>query len=75
MVAQYANTSKTHSDLKKDVAEAIEDALAKPRAEFARLTTGSEDGYLDEVARQGALKAREISGPVLEKVRKVIGLA
>ncbi|EIN07975.1 tryptophanyl-tRNA synthetase [Punctularia strigosozonata HHB-11173 SS5] len=59
--------------LKKDAAEAVNAFLSGPRAEFAKLK--DETGYLDEIARTGAEKARDISGKTMSEVRRRVGLA
>ena len=62
-----------HGSLKKDVAEAVEEALRKPRAEFARLC--EDRTFLVQVARGGAEKAREHSDEMMREVRRRIGLS
>ena len=64
---------KNHGALKKDVFEAIEDTIKGPRAEFVKLRT--DHGYLDSVAKEGALKARAISSRTLSEVRSLLGLS
>jgi len=63
---------KGHGDLKKDVAEALEEMLKGPRTEFERLR--KDKVYLTEVAREGAKKAKERSQSTMSAVRKLIGL-
>ncbi|CAK5263959.1 unnamed protein product [Mycena citricolor] len=58
--------------LKSAVTEAIEELFVGPRAEFERLC--ADPGYVDQVAQEGAVKAREISSRTMEEVRKRIGL-
>lgn len=69
--ARYAD--KGHGDLKKDVAEAVTGMLNEPRKEYERLR--GETGYLEEVAREGARRARERSALILAEVRRRVGLA
>lgn len=64
---------KGHGDLKADVAEAVEQLLKGPRAEFGRLR-GEED-YLTKVATEGAQKAISLSEPTMRDVRSRVGLA
>jgi tryptophanyl-tRNA synthetase len=66
-------TRSNHSTLKKDVVEAVEEALRRPREEFARLR--EERAFLAQVAREGAEKAREHSNRTLSEVRKRVGLS
>ena len=62
-----------HGSLKKDMAEAVEEALRKPRAEFARLC--EDRTFLGQVARDGAEKAREHSNEMMREVRLRIALS
>jgi tryptophanyl-tRNA synthetase len=62
-----------HGKLKERVAEAIEAKIGGPRQEYMRLR--EDPGYLEEVAKSGAAKARELSNQTLHQVRKMIGLA
>jgi tryptophanyl-tRNA synthetase len=63
----------SHGELKAKVAEAVEQLVAGPRAEFQRIR--AEVGYLDEVAREGAAKARELSAQTMIQVRERVGLS
>jgi tryptophanyl-tRNA synthetase len=64
---------KGHAQLKEDTAEAIEATLRQSREEFERLK--SETGFLEEIAKDGARRAREISEVTMALVRSQIGLA
>ena len=66
-------TSKGHAQLKRDTAEAVEALLRRPREEFKRLK--SETGHLEDIAQEGARRAREISEGTMRLVRSQIGLA
>ena len=68
---RYLN--KGHGDLKADVVDAVEELLRGPRAEFEKLK--GETGYLSEVARSGAARARERSEVTMQEVRRRVGLA
>ncbi|KAI0303330.1 tryptophanyl-tRNA synthetase [Multifurca ochricompacta] len=70
LAERYANSN--HGALKKDVVEAVEEALRKPRAEFSRLC--GEKAFLEQVARDGAQKAQEQSNETLKEVRMRVGL-
>ena len=61
-----------HGVLKKDVVEAVEETLRRPRGEFARLC--EDRAFLLSVARDGAEKAREYSGRTMMEVRRRVGL-
>ncbi|KAF8959766.1 hypothetical protein BDZ97DRAFT_1704948 [Flammula alnicola] len=63
---------KGHADLKEDVAEAVENMLKGPRAEFERLRQDQE--FLATVAKQGAEKAKERSSKTMKEVRSLVGL-
>ena len=65
-------SDKGHGELKADVAEAVEELIKGPRAEFERLR--KETSYLAEVAKTGAEKARALTEPVMREVRTRIGL-
>lgn len=68
---RYAD--KGHAEFKADVAGAVEELFKGPRAEFERLR--GETGYLADVARAGAVKARELSEVTMQEVRKRVGLS
>lgn len=70
VAARY--TDMGHGELKADVAEAVEELIKGPRAEFERLRC--ETGYLAEVAREGVAKAQVISDGTLREVRTRLGL-
>jgi tryptophanyl-tRNA synthetase len=61
-----------HGALKKDVVEAVEEALRKPRAEFVRLR--EDKSFLAQVAQDGAEKAQEHSNRTMKEVRRRVGL-
>jgi tryptophanyl-tRNA synthetase len=63
---------KGHGVLKGDVAEAVGGLIEGPRKEFERIR--GDWGYLKDVARDGALRARERSEVTLKEVRTRIGL-
>jgi len=65
--------SKGHAQLKADTAEAVETLLRQPRGEFKRLKAATN--YIEEIAEDGATRAREISEVTMALVRSQIGLA
>ena len=71
VAVRYAG--KGHGDLKADVVDAVEGMISGPRAELERLRR--ETGYLAEVARDGAARAREISEATLREMRTRIGIS
>ncbi|KAH9890499.1 tryptophanyl-tRNA synthetase, partial [Cubamyces lactineus] len=70
LAERYAD--KGHGQLKADVAEAVEELIKGPRAEFERLR--GEKEYLASVAKEGAEKARQLSEVTIREVRARIGL-
>jgi len=64
---------KGHGHLKADVADAVEEIIKAPRAEFERIR--HEIGYLNQVAKDGAEKARERSEFTMCEVRARLGLS
>ena len=70
LVQQYEG--KSHGHLKADVAAAVSEFMRLPRAEFERLR--AETGYLTQVAREGAAKAKELSEETMREVRSLVGL-
>lgn len=52
--------------------EALESRLAEPRERFEALITDPDT--LEDILRDGAARAREITGPVLERVRAAVGV-
>ncbi|KAG6916902.1 hypothetical protein DXG01_004735 [Tephrocybe rancida] len=63
---------KGHGHLKGDVADAVEEMIKGPRAQFERIR--HETAYLDEVARSGAEKANKLSVATMKIVRERLGL-
>ncbi|KAF7314976.1 hypothetical protein MIND_00011700 [Mycena indigotica] len=63
----------SHADLKKEVSERVNALLEKPRAEFSKIR--ADEGYLEQISREGAEKAKVISSETMESVgNHVIGL-
>lgn len=63
---------KGYGHLKGEVADLVEAALAPIRESYARLT--ADPGYLDAILARGAERARELSAPVLRRVKEAAGL-
>ncbi|KAF5387014.1 hypothetical protein D9615_002043 [Tricholomella constricta] len=63
---------KGHGHLKADVAEAVEQMIKYPRAEFERIRL--ETAFLEEVAQSGAERAKERSETTMQQVRERLGL-
>jgi len=70
LAERYAESN--HGVLKKDVMEAVEEVLRRPRAEFTRLC--EDKTFLEQVARDGAKEAQEHSDRTMKEVRKRVGL-
>ena len=60
-----------YGDFKKDLVVVVDEALAPIRERFEGIRNSSE---LDDVLHEGAKRAREIAGPVLERVKEKFGL-
>ena len=71
LAERYAESN--HGALKTDVVEALEEALRRPRAEFARLR--EDKAFVARVARDGAEKAQELSDGTMREVRRRVGLS
>jgi tryptophanyl-tRNA synthetase len=65
--------AKGHGHLKADVAEVVEEMIKAPRAEFERIR--HETTYLNQVARDGAERAKERSRITMREVRARLGLS
>ncbi|KAE9400857.1 Nucleotidylyl transferase [Gymnopus androsaceus JB14] len=70
LASHYA--SKNHGALKADVAEAIEEMLKRPRAEYEKIRR--EEVYLRRVAREGVEKAERGPEVTMREVRERVGL-
>jgi tryptophanyl-tRNA synthetase len=60
--------------LKAHVADSIENALAPIRARYEELMQESSQQYLDDVAREGAVKASASAEATMKEVRDAMGL-
>lgn len=70
-VEAHFESARGYGDLKKAVAEAVNDALAPVREEYNRLI--AESGYLDEVLAQGAERARGLADTTVSTVKERVG--
>jgi tryptophanyl-tRNA synthetase len=68
---RYLEGGIGYGDVKKDLAERIEAALAEPRGAYERLM--ADRGELDRLLADGADRAREIAGGVLDRLRAAVG--
>lgn len=57
---------------KQALFEGLEERLAEPREQFHRLM--SDPDTLEDILRDGARRVREVTGPVVERLRSAIGI-
>ncbi|KLU87627.1 tryptophanyl-tRNA synthetase, partial [Magnaporthiopsis poae ATCC 64411] len=66
---------RARGELKLAVVDAVVRGLHGVRDRYLELLTRDGGGYLDEVALQGALKARESAEKTMRVVREAVGLS
>jgi len=69
--ADFAN-ARGYGDLKVRVAEVVIETLRPIQARHAELMADS--GELDQVLAEGAARAREISQPKVDEMKRIMGL-
>ncbi|HEY2581068.1 MAG TPA: tryptophan--tRNA ligase [Mucilaginibacter sp.] len=69
--SQYNNCHIRYGDLKKQLAEDIITAIAPVRERIDEISINGP--YLRQVARHGAIKARESASKTIKEVREIIG--
>ncbi|MFJ5137964.1 tryptophan--tRNA ligase [Streptomyces sp. NPDC088707] len=67
-----AGVYETYGSLKKDTADAVVELLRPLRERHAGLA--ADPGQVDQVLRDGALRARETARPVVDRAYRAIGL-
>ena len=72
MIADHESGGFGYGDFKKRLAEAYWDYFAPMRARREEIV--ADPGYVDEVLRKGAERAREESAKVLDRVKRAVGL-
>lgn len=72
MVSDHEKGGCGYGDLKKRLAEAYWDFFAPMRERRAEIL--ADPGYVDQVLAKGAVRAREESAKVLDRVRRATGL-
>lgn len=72
MVEDHERGGTGYGDFKKRLAEAYWDYFAPMRARRSEIL--EDPGYVDQVLAAGALRARDESAKVLDRVRKAVGL-
>ncbi|MFZ3071090.1 MAG: tryptophan--tRNA ligase [Anaerolineaceae bacterium] len=68
----YLNGGLAYGTLKQELADLMLAYFAEARSVYAILI--DDHAYLDKVLGEGAIKAREIGRPVLNRMRRVVGL-
>ncbi|MFE6817678.1 tryptophan--tRNA ligase [Streptomyces sp. NPDC057677] len=67
-----AGVYETYGSLKKDTADAVVELLRPLRERHAELA--ADPGHVDQVLRDGAVRARETARPVVDRAYRAIGL-
>ncbi|MFE5948476.1 tryptophan--tRNA ligase [Streptomyces sp. NPDC056480] len=67
-----AGVYETYGSLKKDTADAVVELLRPLRERHAELA--ADPGHVDQVLRDGALRARETARPLVDRAYRAIGL-
>ncbi len=69
---QYKSGGMGYGDMKNELFELIDAFVAEGRDKYASLMANREQ--IDWILEEGAEKARQIAGPLLQKVRHAIGI-
>jgi len=72
VAAELQEAGANIKGLKEKVCEAVVEGLEPVGREYERVV--GESGYLDEVARRGAQRARESAERTLERAKRAMGL-
>lgn len=72
-LAQTYRTS-TMRDLKREVTGVLTESLENIRARYESLVNAADSHYLEDIAREGSIKARKHAETTMLVVRKAIGL-
>jgi tryptophanyl-tRNA synthetase len=70
--AELATRYVNYGQLKADVAEGLAELLRPVRARLVELH--AERGYVESVLAEGAVKARAIAAPTLDRAMRAVGL-
>ncbi|MEE2830219.1 MAG: tryptophan--tRNA ligase [Myxococcota bacterium] len=73
LAARYRGGNFGYGHAKQALFEVMDEHLAPPRERFETLR--ADEDALEDVLRDGALRAREVGGEVLDRVRTAIGFA
>jgi tryptophanyl-tRNA synthetase len=68
----YIEGGLAYSDIKQELYELLEEKFGSKREAYLKLV--QDHGHLDAVLEQGAAKARAIGKPLMEKLRRKIGI-
>jgi tryptophanyl-tRNA synthetase len=68
----YLDGGLAYSEIKEDLFELLESRFGEARSKFEALM--KDWAYLDQVLMSGAAKARTIATPMMEKVRRAVGV-
>jgi tryptophanyl-tRNA synthetase len=69
---RYFSGGLAYSEIKNQLYEILESKFSEPRKKYDELVR--DRAYLDHVLANGAVKARKISTPMIERIRKTIGI-
>jgi tryptophanyl-tRNA synthetase len=69
----YLNGGLAYSEIKQELFELLNDVFGRRRNMYLQLR--DDKHHLDHILNQGAESARAIAGPVLENVRRAIGIS
>jgi tryptophanyl-tRNA synthetase len=72
MRQRYIQGGLAYSEIKQGLFELLEDNFSQAREKYEDLM--KDWGYLDRVLLEGAEKARDIGKPMMEEVRKAVGV-
>jgi tryptophanyl-tRNA synthetase len=72
MEADFRNGGIGYGDFKKRLFGALWEYFEPQRNRRAELA--ADPGYVDQVLRDGATRARAIAGPTMKRVRAAVGL-
>lgn len=71
----YLHQEKNMRMFKDEVVRTADHALAGIRERYNHLLGDAQNEYLNEVAREGAVKARDMAENTMSTVRRVVGLS
>jgi tryptophanyl-tRNA synthetase len=69
----YLNGGLAYIEIKQELSEILDDFFGSRRDTYRQLL--DDKNSLDRILKEGADKARAIAGPVLESVRRAIGIS